>query len=432
MRYPVFLLGFGPPIFRSQAIDATGGVIDFWSFFQVGWLAVIAFRAIYRLVSAQSLLIPKQIRSILRLAFFLGVLFLASGAYSPSRLVTAAYAIFYLLTMICVAEFVADAYRNPPNWVECLFHLRFIALFLSFAVALVLPFSPKSVMSIAPGLGVRLTGGTLVTIPEICPIIAIISAYTFLHSLEPRGRAVFFFFVGLAGTLATQARGAEIALFVAFLLIAMDWARTSRHAAYTVILGFMASIVLGGALAGAVGGGRIWDTFNRGQSAEGIASASGRTEIWKFVIQYCLAHPQGMGYVTGFRMLFRSYFTLDPMVSVSNIGNTHNTFMQYLADAGWLALAIYLVMLAKVLALGFRFARNRASNFFAPDSASRHTLRCTLVLLIYLLVEGLDGSDFAVPLKSPFYFQNLIIAVILAVSAGMIAASRTKQIQPTR
>jgi len=70
-------------------------------------------------------------------------------------------------------------------------------------------------------------------------------------------------------------------------------------------MAFMALAVLA---AGAIGGGRIWNTFNKGQSVAGIESASGRTEIWAFVVKSCLAHPQGMGYVAGFRIVFRQYF----------------------------------------------------------------------------------------------------------------------------
>ena len=274
----------------------------------------------------------------------------------------------------------------------------------------------------------RIHGGAVAPLGLICPVIAIISAYTFLHSLESRTRAAFFFLVALGGTAATQSRGTEIALFISLLLTATGWARTNRRAGYMVIFGFMASIILGGALVGAIGGARIWNTFNRGQSAEGIASASGRTEIWKFVIQYCMSHPQGMGYVTGFRTIFREYSAPGLDLAVSHIGTTHNTFLQFLADAGWLALAIYLILLVRVLALGLRFATKRISTPSVTASLSRHALRCALLLFILCLLEGMDGSDFAVPLKVPFYFQNIIVAIILGVSANMLYASRIRQI----
>ena len=76
VRYPIFLLFFGPPIFRPTAgIDATKGNIDIRSFLQVGLLSWISLRAIIRLANAQLIVIPRQIRSILWLSVFLGLLF---------------------------------------------------------------------------------------------------------------------------------------------------------------------------------------------------------------------------------------------------------------------------------------------------------------------------------------------------------------------
>jgi len=148
-RYRIFLLAFGPPVFRSNAgIDATKGVIDVWSFFQVALLAAIAIRAMYRLASAESILIPKQVRSILKLAFLLGLLFLASAIYSPSRFVSAAYSFLYFLGLICMVEFIADVYKYPPDWIQCLFHLRLIALLLLGLTLLTLLFDPTLVLSI--------------------------------------------------------------------------------------------------------------------------------------------------------------------------------------------------------------------------------------------------------------------------------------------
>ena len=311
---------------------------------------------------------------------------------------------------------------------QCLFYLRFGALLLLIVAILTFAISPSLIMTPLGEYGIRLHGGGVAPLPLLCPVMAIISAYTFLHSLESRVRAAFFFLAGLGGTLATQSRGAEIALLLCLLLTATGWVRTNRRAAYLVISGFAVSVIFGGALVGVAGGGRVWNAFNRGQSVEGIATASGRTQIWKFVIQYCMSHPQGMGYVAGFRAIFREYFAFGLDFEVSRIGNTHNTFLQFLADAGWLAMAIYLIMLVRVIALGMRFATRRISEPSVTASLSRHALRCALLLLIVCLLEGMDGSDFAVPLRVPFYFQNLIIAIILALCARMIAAARSSRL----
>jgi len=429
LRYPVFLLAFGPPVFRSNAgIDATKGIVDFWAFFQVGWIALIAVRAILRLASSHTIFMPQQVRSILRYAFFLGLLFLASAAYSPSRLVSAAYSILYFLTWICVVEFVVDTYKNPPDWMQCLLHLRLILFLLFLVVLITLFFNPIIVMAVIPSIGIRLTGGSVAPVTVICPMIAIISAYAFLYSLESKARSTFFFFIGPAGTLIAQSRGSELALLASLVLVGFIWARTGKRSSYLFLATSIATVLLSGAVLAVVGGGRIWNLFNKGQSMEVIESASGRTDIWKFVIHYCMAHPQGMGYIAGFKVIFRQYFALGLLVDVTHIGNAHNSFMDILADAGWLALAIYLIMMVKIVSIGLRYARKRTFMTIASDSASRHALRCALFLLFFCFAEGMDTADFSVPLRGSFYIQFIIISLILGISARMIAVSRARSI----
>jgi O-antigen ligase len=194
----------------------------------------------------------------------------------------------------------------------------------------------------------------------------------------------------------------------------------------------MAFILFFGAVVNAVGGEHIWSTFNRGQSARGIASMSGRTQVWQFVVQYCLDHPQGMGYIAGFRIRFQNYFTLGLQVEPSHIGVAHNTFIQVLADAGWLAFAIYIFMLIKVIVLGWRFAKKRWLAPLSLHSVPCHAIRCSLILLVFCLVYGMDGSDFVLPLRASFYMQNIIIGIILGASTEMLIASRVRHIYPTK
>jgi O-antigen ligase len=428
LRYPIFLLAFGPPIFRAPiaASVANQAHFDIWSVFQVGWISLIALRAIPRLIFARSILIPKQIRSILRIAFFLGLVFLGSVAYSPGRIVSLEFSILYFLTLICVVEFIVDAYQNPPNWLQCIFQLRLVSLLLFAAVLLTLPFAPSLVMSIVPGVGIRLVGNAVGSTPVLCPIIAIISAYSFLHSLESRVRATVFFLVGLTGTLITQSRGTEIALFIVLAILCLGWAKKSRRSAYIFIFALAASILLAAVVVGSIGGGRIWNAFNRGQDFSGIATASGRTEIWKFAIQYSLTHPQGMGYVAGFRNIFTNHFDLNFEGDVKNLGTTHNTFVQYLVDGGWLGLVLFLIMSAKIFALGWRVTKKRPLVIMAPEFPTIHAIRCALFLLVFCLAEGMDISVFNIPLQGAFYYQNIIVAIILGASASMLILSRTR------
>jgi O-antigen ligase len=428
LRYPIFLLAFGPPIFRAPiaASEANQAHFDFWSVFQVGWISLIALRAILRLTTARSIFIPKQIRSILRLAFFLGLIFLASVAYSPGRLVSTEFSILYFMTLICVVEFIVDAYRNPPNWMQCIFQLRLVLLLLFALVLLTAPFKPGLVMSIVPGARIRLIGNAVGSTTVLCPIIAIISAYSFLHSLESRVRATVFFLVGLAGTLITQTRGAEIALFIVLAILSVGWAKKTRRSAYILIFSLAASILLAAAVVGSIGGSRIWEIFNRGQDVEGIATATGRTEVWRFAIQYSITHPQGMGYVAGFRTIFTNRFDLNFEGDVTHLGTTHNTFVQYLVDGGWLGFALFLIMSAKVFALGWRFAGERFLVTLASERPTIHAIRCALLLLVFCFAEGMDISVFNIPLQGAFYYQNIIVAIILGASTSMLILSRPR------
>lgn len=425
-RYPIFLLAFGPPIFRpSTGIDATKGIIDFWSFFQVGLLGMVALRAILRIAAAKSILIQKLTRSILKYAFFLGLLYLASASYSPSRPVSAAYAILYILSWICVADFLIDVYRHPPDWMQCIFHLRLIAFLLYVVVLLTLLIKPSRVMGFVPGVGIRLNGGAVAPAGIICPIIAFLSLYMFLYSLEEKRRAAFFFIVGVVGTITTRSRGSEIALVLCLAIVGALWARESKRFASVFISGFMAFLLIFGLVAESFGVEHLWSILNRNQSVEGITSASGRTDIWNFIIQYCMVHPQGMGYEAGFRLLFRNYSAPGLRVNPVFIGNAHNAFMQVLADAGWVAFAAYLVMLAKVITFGLRFAKKKTATIVASGNTQFHALRCALVLLIFCFVNGMESSDYLVPLRAAFYLQNIIVAVILGISANMLNASRS-------
>lgn len=425
--YPIFLLAFGPPVFRLPgSVDITRGQVDIWGFFQVGLLVLVAIPVILRLVAADSISIPIQIRSILRLAFFLGLLFILSTVYTTDRLTTIAYSICYFLTLICMVEFIVRVYRNPPNWIQCMYQLRLIALILLVLVFMTLLFNSSLVLNSEIDTGFRFSGGGVAPMPIICPIITIISAHALLHNLESRVRSVFFLFIGLTGTLITRSRGSEIALLFALAFIVMFWARLSRRTMYVFISGFILFILLSGVFVGFIGTERIWNIFNRGEERGGIQSASGRTYIWSFVIHYCISHPFGMGYVAGFRTIFRDYYSLGLPLVVSRIGNAHNAFIQVLADAGWLALIIYLIMIARIVAVAWRSAKVPSSKTLEYGCAPNHVMACALALLVFCIVGGTTGADYVVPMRASFYFQNIIIAIILGAFARALIAARVK------
>jgi hypothetical protein len=95
-------------------------------------------------------------------------------------------------------------------------------------------------------------------------------------------------------------------------------------------------------------------------------------------------------------------------------------------DGGWLGFALFLIMSAKTFALGWRFAGKRFSVTFASERPTRHAIQCALLLLVFCLAEGMDSSIFNIPLQGAFYYQNIIVAIILGASTSMLILSRPR------
>jgi O-antigen ligase len=134
-----------------------------------------------------------------------------------------------------------------------------------------------------------------------------------------------------------------------------------------------------------------------------------------------------MGYVAGFRLQFRQYYSLGLTLNPARIGNCHNAYVQVLADAGWLALAVYLIMLAKIVWLAWRLANQRRYLEFAPDKASHSAIECSVLMFIFALIGEMSSADADIPLRASFYWQNIIVAIILGISTNMLTASRSRR-----
>jgi hypothetical protein len=308
---------------------------------------------------------------------------------------------------------------------HCLFHLRLILFVLLGLVLAALIIEPGLVLFVIPGAGIRLLGGSIAPMSGVPAPIAIMSAYCFLHSLESRVRSALSFLAGVIGVLVTQARGVEISLFIVLAILVIGWGKTSKRAAYILISAFMVSVLLAGSVVAVIGGDRIWNQFNRNQSTAEILTASGRTEIWEDLIRYSLAHPQGMGYIAGIRHVHLGQYATNLRAILTKSGGTDNSYMEVLADAGWLALALYLTIMIKTIVLGRRLERRQAlMGTSGVNTTTRHALQCAILLLVFCLLEGMEGSDFVIPLRQEFYMQNVIIAVILGASTTMLIALR--------
>jgi O-antigen ligase len=298
---------------------------------------------------------------------------------------------------------------------------------MTVLLALVLIFliiKPDLVMSYVEGAGIRLLGGGIASMGILGPVIAIVSGYSFLYSLEPRGRSAFFLLVGMAATFATQARGAEIALLLVLALLVFQWTTKNRRSLHLLLAACMAFILLAGAFAATIGADQIWKKFNRGLDTESFLTASGRTIYWRDVIVYSVSHPQGMGYIAGIRRQHFGIYAGVLQADLNGVGGTDNSYMQALSDAGWLSLGVYLILLGKTLSFGWRFARKKARDIDADERRVWHALRCAILMFLYCLVAQMDGSNFVTPLHQEYYTQNILIMLILGASSEMLFRER--------
>ena len=431
LRYPVLLLAFGPPVLRSHYlpvadVDATWPHFDYWSVFQVALPFLVAARAAYRLAFAHSIVIPRTSRIILGLAFFLWALFAISCLYSPRPLATIAFAFLYLLNLICVFEFLVDVYHNPPDWMQFVFGLRFVCLALLGLLLLVLPFKPQLV-TISTGYGIRLLGGGICAVYIVCPVIAIISAYSFLHSLESKISSAFFFLASAAALVASQWRGAEISLILVLILLVIDWARMRKHFAIKVTTVAVTIALLIGLALAVFGSHRVWVALTHNQDREVLLGGSGRVEQWMALLHYSVDHPLGMGYVARTERP-----DLEGPWGQYKIEGIDNGYLEVLGVAGWLALAVYAIILAKTAALGWRFATKRSFVGALHSGVTSDSIRCAVLLFTYCLLEQMENSEFAIPLRQSFYLQYILIAIILGQSAAVLNASHSVNAQMTK
>src|SRR6185437_1704892 len=210
LRYPIFILAFGPPLFRAvgkyTGADTSQAHFDLWTIIQLGLLGAVALRALLRLTKTRSIRLTAPVRSVIKYAIALGLLFAVSVVWSPGRVVSLAYTVIYFLILICVAEFLVDTYRKPPDWMQCLFAMRLVSLLLMSLVAVAVVVTPTAVLIY--DRGIRLAGGSIGIVHVLCPFIAVVSAYSYLYSFEPRRSSVTWFFVGFVGSMLTRSRGA--------------------------------------------------------------------------------------------------------------------------------------------------------------------------------------------------------------------------------
>ncbi len=201
------------------------------------------------------------------------------------------------------------------------------------------------------------------------------------------GPAVRLVLLGGFGVLllATRSRTPLFATVAALLIMAV-LARSRRRRSETVLL-VGAAILL---IVSGVGVEQLTETVARGQSAEQIASLTGRDDIYRAAWQLFTEQPLiGYGYLSG-RSIFLQRIPWAP-------GNSHSALVDIAMSMGAVGLLAYLWLFVR-LGTSFRTLLRRrtmtAENLWARELAPL----VAMLLLMGVTVDGFSGPVGAQPI----------------------------------
>jgi probable O-glycosylation ligase (exosortase A-associated) len=199
-------------------------------------------------------------------------------------------------------------------------------------------------------------------------------------------------------------RGGMLSLCVASLLI---WCRSRNKWLLT------AAYILAALFFLAAAGEQLWDRILSIGNYQQDESAQSRTTTWKIAIQMANERP-----LFGFGIRCSNLYT--HMYGADMEGRSiHSQYLQTAADSGWVALALYLGLLASVF-LGLRNVRRFLRKYPGPETmkvkAMASALECALVLFCF-------GAIFL----SLEHFEMPYILMLLAVQLNAITRMVAKQ-----
>ncbi len=193
--------------------------------------------------------------------------------------------------------------------------------------------------------------------------------------------------------LATRSRTPLFATVAALLILAV-LARSRRRRAETILL-ISAAILL---IVSGLGYQQLTDTVARGQSAEQIASLTGRDDIYRAAWQLFTEQPLiGHGYLSG-RSIFLERIPWAP-------GASHSALVDIAMSMGAVGLVAYLLLFIR-LGMSFQTLFRRrtmtAENLWAREVAPL----AAMLLLMGVTVDGFSGPVGA----QPIFFTVTVLA----------------------
>lgn len=300
---------------------------------------------------------------------------LFSTAWSINPAVTALKALVLVGCYISLLLLVRY-YETPRGAIDGVATAIYIVIAATAATAVLLP--GRAYTPIESGQNSRLTGVFPQASPNILAMLAVVGLIALLAGVGPKFVVqkvpvrVLFVALAFGEVIATRTRTA-LAFGLVALLVAFLWlARRSVPLQLAGILGVPAVAVTALALEPVAAA-----FLRRGQSAQGLSTLTGRTDVWNLALQVWEQHPWlGTGYYAGTRLGLRGLY--------SEISNADNTWIETLLDVGvigctllaffWLAGSLRILVWRKTLPVGYTvFAvatmlAYTAQSFFNPTA----------------------------------------------------------------
>jgi O-antigen ligase/O-antigen/teichoic acid export membrane protein len=357
--------------------------------------AVLIEICVYGLVAAHLVLAhgrPPRVRRTQPVIYFaclygfLMVLSVAYTTYPPLGLVRA-------VQMCVVLGLVLTAARSATlDDMHRLAHAYLVLVAASVLYGIVVPSRPLNPLVVGRFTWLAIHPTTSGVLVGLATVIAV--AYATSHDARARGGPVWprWAYVGLlvlvgGGLIATRTRGAVLGAVVAIVLVLV-----TRQRGRELVRFAGAALVVGIGLALAAGT-NVVTYFERGESAEKLATLNSRTDLWETAIAAIEKRPL-FGYgVTSARGIFYEEIGL---------GGGHNAVVNVLVELGLVGLTTWLVLVGLLIGVVRRLPVRLVPRL-------RFDRSLLLGLLAFLVVDGLffEGPGAPANVASTWFFVCL-------------------------
>ena len=428
----------GPPAFRMDssrtALSAVEGDQDIWNIIRIVWWFVWGVIALISIIRIRPELGRrwKLLGSIPGwTALWLLSIFISS-LFSPSPTYTLANGVMMLMLVLAGLDLAMKIALGRLDIDRALKAVMYISIFMLTLVGILYLTVPGMVGGSGWTFsGHRIRGEGIAYTPITAQAVLFIGLY-FAYSGRGRSRLVMFalsmyglWWVGLA-----QTRSAYVTVLVGAVILCWHWLDLRKRMVNILALGalFVVFLCIVTLAYDSVHGVRwrfdnIYDKYvlrdeyaieDSEAAKASLATLNGRTEAQSILLSRALSRPLGMGYIAGTRTYMAS--VVEDLPSEAFHG-AHNTYLEIMSGAGFLALFGFLFLIGGVGVRGLQVRDPSAI--------------IVRVLFYVVLLEGLVESELAFPFhQSPVYFWIWVACLLGMYIRQVTMRQPTIEVEP--